>query len=180
MYVIGFAGKKESGKTTSARFLKNSIEGAEGSKPAVVAFADPLKQIVGFLFDLSEWQLHTTEGKETIDNRYGQTPRQILQTVGTDLFRKAYPDIWIMHMKRRLKDLESAGVKYVIIDDIRFENERKVVDIFNGTTVELIRGESNDTHESENETLNCDYVIYNQGSLEDLYRKIGEIFIEHY
>lgn len=55
--VIGLLGKSKSGKDTAGRMMVDAERGA------TLAFADPLKRIVGEMFDLAHEDLYTDEGK---------------------------------------------------------------------------------------------------------------------
>ena len=79
--LIGLVGKKGSGKDTTADFL---VEKFDFKKKA---FADPLKSVVQKLFLLEKDDLYDPIKKETIDPRWGMSPRQMMQMVGTDMVR---------------------------------------------------------------------------------------------
>ena len=76
--LIGFIGRKSSGKDTSADYL---IERYNYYK---VAFGDPVKNVCKQLFLLSNEQLTDHTLKETIDNRWGISPRVMFQRIGTE------------------------------------------------------------------------------------------------
>jgi len=77
--LIGLCGYAFSGKDSSCRDLDCNK----------LAFAGRLKSSAKILFDLTDAQLHSPKEKELIDPRYGLTPRQILQRLGTDFCRDA-------------------------------------------------------------------------------------------
>ena len=76
--IIGFLGKKHSGKDTAGKYM---IE-KHGFKR--YAFGDPVKEICKILFNLTREQLTIPELKETIDKRWGLSPRQMFQRIGTE------------------------------------------------------------------------------------------------
>jgi uridine kinase len=83
-FVIGLVGCKNVGKTTVARMIKKKWNFPE------YTFAEPIKEICKIAFLLDDWQVNDQTGKETLDARWNTTPRKLLQTVGTNLFRDCY------------------------------------------------------------------------------------------
>jgi dephospho-CoA kinase len=82
--IIGLSGKKQSGKTTIANYL------VEKGDVGILCFADKIKEIVRDLFFEPEedyLNLSNEAHKNTV-LRCGWTPRELLQVVGTDLFRR--------------------------------------------------------------------------------------------
>lgn len=181
--IIGITGRKFSGKDTLGNYFvekKNYIR---------FAYADSLKNATKAIFDFTEEQLNGSL-KETVDNFWNVTPRQVLQFVGTDLFRnhcsELLPDIgkniWIQVVKRKItnKIKENPDAK-IIITDIRFENELNLIRELGGCIIKVKRDSiiSNDNHESEKyiDDLYCDILVENNGTIEELYRKIDELKI---
>lgn len=103
-----------------------------------------------------------------------QTPRQLLQVVGTDVFRNNIDtEYWLNVFKASIQ-----GRNY-ICDDARFENERALIKSLGGFVIGLNRpGMFNqDTHSSENVDLsNCDFVVQNKYNIQDLRSEIDTIF----
>ena len=119
-FVIGFMGYAGVGKTTAAKIFKLQHPMDVG----VASFATPLKEAVRELFLLSDDQLYGSE-KELIDERWGKSPRQILQIVGTDCLRNLIDPKF--HVKRMAAYLEQTEYPIVIVDDIRFDGEAELV-----------------------------------------------------
>lgn len=168
--IIGFTGKMYSGKTT----LGNEMTKLGYTK---ISFASPLKNIVGYLYDLSDEQLYGNL-KEVVDPRYGVTPRYLLQYIGTDLFRNWDPDFWVKIFTRKYGD----GGLYVL-DDVRFDNESTTIKNMGGIIIKVvshrnfseINSEGVQTHVSEQGVKNYDYKIYNDGSISDLRAALHEL-----
>jgi len=136
-HIIGFMGKKRSGKDTAGDYLVKY----HGYKK--YAFASVLKEICKSVFSFTDEQLNGDE-KEVIDEYWGVSPRQALQYVGTDLFRNHISsllpnvgnDIWVNVLERKLKEETSN----IVITDIRFENERAMVKRLGGIVVKIHSG----------------------------------------
>lgn len=181
--LIGIIGKKGSGKDTTADYLISKYNFIKKS------FADPLKKACKELFLLSDEQLYGKE-KEIPDNRwYNCTPRIMLQYVGTDLLRdqlniimpELNKNIFINHFKlwyNKEKDFN----KYIVIPDVRFINEMETIRELNGIIIKIERNNNNDDmHISEKEMEQItlfDYIIDNNGTKNDLYKKIDSLIME--
>jgi adenylate kinase family enzyme len=180
--IIGICGYIGSGKSTLAKYLTETYNFEE------LAFADSLKQACGYLFDLSHDQLYVD--KETVDERWGVSPRAILQKVGTNIMRDTLPliipelkletSIWIKLLTYKVnKILEIDSKSHIVISDVRFHDEVKAIKDLGGiilkvnrTSVEPIQTQ----HESENANeLNYDNLIENNGTLDDFYKNINKI-----
>ncbi len=127
------------------------------------------------------------------------TPRFLLQNIGTDLFRnQLHPDIWVNSLMNEYlpspkpnSTTQWKGSDW-IITDLRFPNELKAIKDRDGISIRVNRftGNSiidNDTysvtdyqHPSETALDNAefDYVIENDGSIEELIKKVKDILIE--
>lgn len=173
--IIGLTGKKRSGKSTISEFLVS-----KGFHE--VSFAYPLKEIIGReLFGLNDDQLYgPEEAREAVIPDWGYSPRQILQLVGTECFRKVIrDDFWVVLGRRRLMELANKG-KDVVISDCRFPNEMEAIKSIGGITVRVIReGQiSIDTHPSE--TSLDDYktdheITAKSGDIQSLKNQMDEI-----
>lgn len=75
------------------------------------------------------------------------TAREILQIVGTDLFRKMLaPDIWV---KATFREIKKQCLDVAIIADVRFPEEVEAISSEGGYIVRLNRTIYKDYHESE-------------------------------
>lgn len=97
--------------------------------------------------------------------------RALLQWWGTDYRRKADPEHWVRRLLYRLSPVYSYA-----ITDVRYENEAKAIRE-NGGEVWLVEGRSIDNegiagHVSEELGFECDRVISNDSTLEDLREKV--------
>ena len=149
MRIIAFSGKKQSGKTTAANDLGLRMNGCPR-----IDFADCLKELVFSYFAApteaykdTAYETFTSEESKTRIHPCGKTYREILQTVGTDMFRGLWPDIWIENYKFRLSLEEDYDT--IITSDVRFPNEVKCIQSLGGHVIRLLRNPHNDQHESE-------------------------------
>lgn len=200
---ITLAGQKQVGKDTSAQMLKQRLL-LYTDAPAVhvVHFADALKKACHFIFGIPLEDMETEEGKRKLTKvRWPQsdafgvhphnvwlanptgkfmTTREVLQFVGTELFRNQLdPDIWLNSVF--LKPWAEDDV--VIIADARFPNEvalgRK-----HGLLINIQRdtGIKNDGHVSENalaEYTDYHYVVQNNESFDDLRMHLHGILMQN-
>jgi dephospho-CoA kinase len=163
--LIGTTGKKYSGKDTAADYIAKKYNFVKYS------LSEPLKSALQILFKFTDEQLHT-DLKEQVDPRYGKSPRQIMQHIGTDVLRKCYgDDFFLNHINLNEK---------IIIADVRFKNERDFIKRNGGIIIKINRDTGhNDAHESENNNIESDFVIDNNGSKEELFAKLDQIILLH-
>jgi hypothetical protein len=145
--LFGLSGKKQSGKSTVAIYLKEKYNFLE------VSWADPLKQIVGKkLLGLTEFQVNgPMEKKEAIDPFWGKSPRELLQIIGTDCFRdQVHPDFWVKIGMRKIQQHLEDGYS-VVVTDCRFPNELSAIKNLAGHSVRISRPDqvNKDRHPSE-------------------------------
>jgi len=115
--IIGLTGKAGSGKDTVADYLHRKY----GFVPFTIAA--PLKAGVSELFGIDRGVMEDSVLKEQIDDRYGVTPRKILQRLGTDYVRKEFgEDFFIHRLIQRITPL-LANDENIVITDVRFNNE---------------------------------------------------------
>jgi hypothetical protein len=177
MKLIGLGHRKHSGKDTVADYLiKKHAPNAEK-----VSWADALKEGVGRrIFGFNDRQLYG-DLKEVVDPRWGKTPREVLQYVGTDLFRAWIPDIWIKAALYYIDD-NLSDCDLVVIPDCRFPNEAEAVKERGGRVYRVDRPSLGPTpaaaHESERALLHWkewDGVIENVSTKNALYRRVDAV-----
>lgn len=105
--------------------------------------------------------------------------RRLLQNLGTEVGRKMLgSNIWVTTMKARLQTLRAEG-KDVVITGIRYPNEVAMVESIQGKLVWIDRPgyEAAGSHASENSVSadNFAETLTNDGTLEDLYEKAGNL-----
>lgn len=179
MYILGLGCTAQVGKDTAADYLEKRYPG----RVKRIGFADKLKKIAMELFGLSYEQCYGAQGiKETIDPRYGLTPREILQSIGEKM-REIYPSIWVDTVfNTTMVELQAAGYDCFVISDVRYPNEADRVHDKGGVVVKITRKGSGVTvgakHSSETSMQDYkefDYVIENDSTLEEYFQKIDQV-----
>ena len=167
--LIGICGKKGHGKDTIASYFTSR------SGFVQLAFADPLKDAVKALFNVSDTQLHDPKEKEMVDPRWNMTPRQMMQKLGTFIRDNLYEDFFVDHLSER-----SFGIPRVCVSDVRRQNEAKFIKDAGGILIKVFRPgmEDLDNHESETdlENINENYLVFNDGNIDtDLFGKLDVV-----
>lgn len=152
--IIAFAGRKQSGKTTCSEFIIrhfNEIVSPFNSAK-MYNFADPLKQdicirILGMTYE----QCYGSDEQKNIVtdiqwNGARLTAREVMQFVGTDIFRTMKHNVWADATIRKIKD---ENPNLAVIADCRFPNEVKAVREAGGFVIKLTRNPHNSDHASE-------------------------------
>ncbi len=173
--LIGFSGKKGSGKSYFADYLVNNKLFIK------LSFASPLKEITKILFNLSDEDVKDPIKKELINPKFNASPRELMQWLGTDIMREEFNkkfnysgSIWIDSVKDKVKTLLDNN-KDVVIDDIRFQNEVDMIHSLGGIVINLRNdldntlNNSTSTHSSENQKLTFNYEFVNDKSYSNTY-----------
>lgn len=179
--IIGITGRKYNGKDTVADYLCKEYGYIK------LSFAGPIKQICKILFGFNDEQLYGSL-KEDIDTRWEQSPRKLMQYIGTELFRQRMANIlpgigenfWIKCLMEQVNTMikENPNAR-IVIADVRFHNEVDAVKNcgYTNAVIRVTRPSVNtnntDCHESELliEHLKVDEDIMNDTDLNTLYKK---------
>lgn len=162
MNIIGFTGLAGSGKTTAARQLV-TVNGWTR-----ISFADPLRAM---LAALGVTHAEMANAKHVpLPWLHNRTPRELLQTLGTEWGRTFVgPDVWVAAARRNVEYELELGATGVVFDDCRFENEAAMIRQMGGLVIELRRsGTQQMAHASEAgvPAYLVDAVIVNDGLTE--------------
>jgi len=196
--IIGLCGLIGSGKDTAADYLCNFHEFRRDS------FASTLKDAVASVFGWDRELLEgrtkqAREWREQIDPWWADrmhmpnlTPRLILQLWGTEVCRRGFhDDIWIASLENKLRNTKDN----IVISDCRFPNEIVSIRRAGGRVIRIARGTDPawfslakadpskmpprypDIHASEYSwaQTDFDFVIDNNGSIEDLYSDLKNL-----
>jgi hypothetical protein len=143
MKTIGLMGLKGSGKDTVGQYFSDQY----GYTP--ISFADSLKDCLASIFGWDRMMLEGRNPKsrawrEQVDiwwaerlNIPGFTPRFAMTHFGTDIMRNHFDDgIWILNTHRKIE--QTLGP--VMLTDVRFPNEYRLVQQLGGVTIRIERG----------------------------------------
>lgn len=161
MELIALVGKKRSGKTTAATFIRNNHSGMAYRD----SFAMPIKQHVIRIFG-------------PLDETPKEVLRPVMQALGESLKAKFGKMVFIDQLKQRIRDMKHAA-DLVIIDDLRFPFEADWVRSQGGKVIRIIRPELDgvvDNHISETsvDEVIADATIINSDGLETLFLKVTD------
>jgi len=180
--IIGFSGLARSGKNEASNALLDYNFN-------VVAFADKLKE---FLWNVNPYMRNAADNTylclQEVHKRYGgwegmkNSPyhncyRQLMQNIGTEAGRGVLGShIWIDALDHKL-----TVSKNYAITDIRFPNEEEYVRSRGGITIRIERPglQKVNEHASEQLSFESHYVILNNGSIEELHKKVANIYERH-
>jgi len=156
--IVGVCAQAGSGKDTTADFF------VEDYGYFKVALADPIKRFCAQMYGFSYDQLWgPSELRNKVDERYGFTPREILQQLGTEFGRHYWEDVWISYALRVAQALlnpppvpsgaffytpdhgliweegNTLRAEGVVIPDVRFRNEAERINAAGGVVLKVIR-----------------------------------------
>lgn len=184
--IIGITGLIASGKSTATEYLVTRHNYQE------LAFANALKYACMEIFGLDKQQVFGTQtDKETIDTFWKVSPRQLLQIVGSAVrgLGTIFPQlthIWVKRVERDIKKLIETDKKLIendkkiIVSDVRYPDEAKMILDMGGIIIQIKRldAENNrDLHESENQIISANYIIYNDTTKKYLYNELDKIIL---
>lgn len=164
MRIVGVCGYMGSGKSEVAKHL------VENHCWKRVPFAAPLKAMLLSL-GLTEEHINGKLKDQPCDLLGGKTPRWAMQSLGTEWGRNLiHPDLWVQAWKAALPNGACPGV---VVDDVRFKNEKLEIARMGGVLIEIARPgfERKSEHSSEG-GISGDMTIINNGTLDDLRRRV--------
>jgi hypothetical protein len=201
--IIGVCGFIGSGKDTIADYLVNFHEFRRESFASTLK--DAVSSVFGWDRTMLEGRTkEAREWREEVDQWWAErlamptlTPRWVLQYWGTEVCRRSFhDDIWIASLENKLRNSRD----HVVISDCRFPNEIKSIKDAGGKIIWVKRGElpewydlAIDANQGSNVSINelkmkkihasetawvgteFDYVIENNGSVQDLYNQAALI-----
>lgn len=167
--LIGVTGRAGSGKSLVASMVAGGI---------VIQLADPLYAALSMMLGLPEALLRDRRFKDKPIEWIGQSPRQMLQTLGTEWGRESIrEDIWLELCRRRIALLQENGAEVVVVADVRFENEAAMIREAGGQVWHVRRPLADGAgvqHKSEAgiKAADGDRIVVNDGTVEQLRHKV--------
>lgn len=195
--IIGISGKAQSGKDTvckmiaytvwyynySQRLEPFGISHYESHMYSIwgvdywhVSFANKLKQCLSVILNTNTVDVfESNEFKKSEIDWLGITVRELLQKFGTAIRNEVCDDFWV---KACLKDYEE-GDNW-LISDVRFKSEAKGITDKGGIILRVNRegaGAGNHISEVDLDDYPFNWIIDNNGSMEDLLQKVRQFLI---
>lgn len=177
--IIGLSGVAQAGKDTAGKIL---VERGFTR----FAFADALKELYYNVDPLVTPYAHVSEIVDAAGWEAAKTYPEVrrgLQRLGTEGGRSVLgEDIWVIVLFDRMN---RDGNSNFVITDMRFPNEAEAIERNDGWTVRVLResaGLAGDAARHSSETAldgwSFDYVLDNNGSIEDLEENVDKM-LEH-
>lgn len=174
MHLIGISGRAGAGKDEAAKYLAHKY-GLYHE-----AFANVLKTVVAAMAGEPVSYYHEPAMKDSFCAALGMTRRKALQTLGSEAVKPHFgEDFWV---RRLLADWDTSGRPPAVISDVRFDVEARGIRQRGGVIIrieragQLLGGEAAQ-HSSEAGVSPhlVDFVIQNNGSLQDLHTALDEL-----
>lgn len=168
--LVGLTGAAGAGKDTVARML------VEANGGRIAAFAGPLYDFVATITGIPPHRLADRTVKEAVIPWLGKSPRQLLQTLGTEWGRQSVSeDIWVRSLLERIKPWRDGGL-LVVVTDVRFDNEAAAIADAGGEVWRVVRSGwrclSDEAARHSSEAGVSDHLVArtidNDGTLDDL------------
>lgn len=184
-FLIGLAGKKESGKDTVADYL------IERHKFVKYAFADPIKKAALAVDPIVA--LPASEGLpyvrlSVLVDQYGwdeakKRPevRRLLQRFGTEMGRRQFGDhVWIDLLFRRIEKVIASETHDIVVSDCRTHSEMDSIRRRGGFVIKIERPghDDGDQHHTETEVDTYHeyvHIINNNSTIPALYANVDQV-----
>ena len=201
--IIGISGKAQSGKNTVSQMIVYTIWYYKHSQRLFpfsinhyedcmmdydrilfeigwdqVPFAGKLKICLAEILGIHSDKFEDINFKNSSVRWLNMTVRELLQKFGTAIRNEVDENFWV---KACLKDYEPHDIDW-LIPDLRFKSEAKGIKDLEGITVRVNRegaGAGNHISEIDLDDYSFDYVINNDGNMEDLLLKVKEFCIAY-
>lgn len=170
--IVGIAGLPRTGKDTVADFLIAQYPGAYK-----YSFAEPIVNMLNVGLSQDFRSDYWTERKKEPIPLLGKSPRELMQTLGTEWGRQqVHPDLWVLLAAQRFI---KAGPG-MIIPDVRFENEADFVRKRGGVIIHLSKYQVDPTNDHESnaqlQRKTGDLGLTNNGDLSELQHTVEGLF----
>lgn len=194
MIKISITGKANSGKNTLSKLLFDEIYSKKYSSDnsfrgiEYIAFADPIKEMIRLMFPTLPRKYLYGPSKyrgEVIPGAFKDgnplTVRNLLQDLGTGFGRNCKENIWLDAFDHRFKKAQNKNYSIVIVTDVRFRNEFDHLNKLKFYQIKLLRdshtkiNHSSEINQDSIKDNEFDYIVHNNGTLEDLKKEVVKI-----
>ena len=128
MRIVGIFGARGSGKSEAAK-AACSLGGWFR-----LSFAQPIRDMLSAI-GVPEARKHDKE-----PCLMGKTYRELITTLGSEWGRDmVHKSIWTTLMKEKILHLDRRGAKGIVVDDVRFDNERKMLIKMGASIARVVR-----------------------------------------
>ena len=199
MYKIAICGKANSGKNTLANLIFSQIRqdlirqnlsiDHFNDRVKCMAFADPIKDMIQIMFpSINKEHLYGSSALRSsiipgaFKDGEALTVRQALIDIGTGLGRNYNSNIWIDNFLHRMKSYKESNYLAVVVSDVRFINEFDNLKNLGFYQIRLLRDSHlrinhiSETNQDSIPDYKFNYVVHNNGSLQDLESETIKIF----
>lgn len=164
--LIGLTGPTRSGKSTISKYLVDYYEYES------IRFADPFKRFLKDL-GLTDEELETDIKESPCEKLYGNTPRELMISIGTKWGREMiHPNIWVKQWEKLYHYYDK-----VIVEDIRFINEYEKVKELGGVIIKVVKNDDN-SDDYELSDIKYDDILYNNGTEKELIDNLEGLLYE--
>lgn len=171
--LIGLTGAAFAGKDSVGEHLRT------GHGFHSKAFADPLRDGLKVMFNLRDEHFQPS-AKEVAIDWIGKSPRELMQTLGTEWGREQVcRQLWVTHMARRIENPLRSGMN-IVITDVRYVSEAELIHRYGGEIWRIVRpagpktGHGEHTSEKEDRRIIADYDLVNESTLDSLYEQVDD------
>ena len=178
--IIGLLARSRSGKDTVADYIITNYKSYNIVKRRL---ASPIKNAVKELYGLNDDDLES-DTKDVHIPKFNCSPREIMVQItktvmdlsGTDFFTNRLYDSIAMNDQSEQSE-QSEHPEITIIPDIRYQHDIDRIHKNNGIIIKIERNLQNVIYSNENsiEKMEADYIIVNNGTLDELYSQINNI-----
>lgn len=196
MQKVALCGKANSGKNTTATLIAESLGELWASK--TLAFADPIKEMLLQMFPWADRECLYGPSKlrnNIIPDSFDKNDnpliyRQVLIDLGRQ-GREYRADHWVRVFDHRIRAMlpstgliataKDTSLKTIIVTDVRYRNEFEYLKENGYYQIKILRNSDvviNDSSETSQDQIKIheyDFVLDNNGSLEDLNKNIKKI-----
>jgi hypothetical protein len=170
--IIGIHGRKQAGKDTLARFIIAARGGYQCS------FADPIRRMLKAGLNIDMDDPYWIARKEEPIPLLGKSPRQLMQTLGTEWGRDlVHPNLWVF---MAAQVYIASGGPGMVIPDVRLQEEFNWIHENDGLIIFLERKDALPPGQHRSDFLRApkpgDLVIQNNGTLEELQAEVNYLF----